>query len=162
MSTSPPPSPLSPLSPIGSSADAHSVLGQADRLMKRPSLGGTAQGAHDPAHSADGDIPVLRELLSAGKPAPFNPPSADPPKAVTIDDRIRHAIIKEVLLDVLPKLEGKLSHDLSERLLHNITPAVNAAVTVAVADLRLELANAVGDAVNRAIHAVLREQQNRR
>jgi hypothetical protein len=120
------------------------LLNQADLLMQR--LGNDPLGKPGGA-PADGDIPVLDEMLT---------PAAARTATATIDEKTKQLIIKSALEQLLPMVEERVTRDLQQRLVNHLHSAANAAVAVAMADLKLELSNAVGDAVNRAVHQVLK------
>jgi hypothetical protein len=121
------------------------LINQADSLMQR--LGNDPLGKPVSAPPADGDIPVLDEILT---------PAAARTAIATIDEKTKQLIIKAALEQLIPIVEERVTRDLQQRLVNHLHSAANAAVTVAMADLKLELSNAVGDAVNRAVHQVLK------
>ena len=105
-------------------ASEKDVLGKADALLRRHSVGAPASG------SETGGVPVLTDL---------------------VDDAATEQLAREVFTRVMAQVEGRLAADLETRLAQHLVPQVHAAVASALGDLRQELANAIGDAVSEAL-----------
>lgn len=105
-------------------ASEKDVLGQADALLRRHSVGAPASG------SETGGVPVLTDL---------------------VDDAATAQLAREVFTRVMAAVEGRLAADLEARLAQHLVPHVHAAVASALGDLRQELANAIGEAVSEAL-----------
>ncbi len=114
--------------------DDRDILGKADALLRR----------HVPAraHSGEGDIPVLTELITPGDTQPPAPPLA----AVEGDDS-NSALIAEIARAV----QSRLENDFEQRLTQQVTADVQAGIAAALEDMRREIADAVREAVSAAL-----------
>ena len=113
------------------------VLGKADALLRRHSLGAPASG------SDTGGVPVLTDLVEPGAAAAAAPPH--PPS--------REDLAKEVFAAVMAEIEDKLVVDLERRLMRHLAPQVHAAVSGAMGAMHQQLADAVTKAVADALEA---------
>ena len=111
------------------------ILGKADALLRRHSLGAPATG------SDTGGVPVLTDLVGeTAKPAaPESPAAPD--------------VAKEVFAQVMADIEDRLVVDLERRLMRHLAPQVHAAVSAAMGELHQQLADAVAKAVAQALEA---------
>jgi hypothetical protein len=104
-------------------ADENDILGKADALLRRHTVG-----------AETGGVPVLTDLID------------DPGARAATEE-----LAREVFTRVMAEVEGRLAADLEARLAQHLVPQVHAAVASALGDLRQELANAIGDAVSEAL-----------
>ncbi len=114
-------------------ASEKDLLGQADALLKRHSIGPPADG------SETGGVPVLTDLVDA-------PPQEAPAEPGQLQDEMA----REVFNRVMARVEGRLADELERRLTEHLIPQLHSAVASAIGDMHQELANAIGDAIAEA------------
>jgi hypothetical protein len=116
------------------------ILGKADALLRRHSVGAPGTG------SDTGGVPVLTDLIDEAARQPPVQPEPHPSMPGPHDE-----LAREVYTRVMAQLEGRLAADLERRLAQHLASHTHAAVAGALGDLRQEIANAIGDAVSEAL-----------